>query len=235
MKKDLEKLTDLFKNGKISEDDFKLLSAALVNRNSRIPSIFAIAINPFQRIAGASALIIGLMIIVIMSYLGVIAKVYFPGIIDVLNSVVVKNPQIPLSFQLLLYQNLVCWLILSILFFIGSKVFQPKKIRIIDFLGTVALARYPFLLVTAFISIIQIINPNFMNIDITKGIQSQMSFGMILFSLLVISFAIWQITTYFFALKVSSGLIGKKLWITFVVALILGEAISWPLTTLFTW
>ncbi len=233
MKKDVEKLTDLLNEGKISEGDFKLLSSALVNHKSGIQSLLSLTINPFQKIAGTSALLIGLIVIFMMSYLGVIAKVYFPGVIDCLNSAVVKNPRIPLSFSVLLYQNIICWFVLSILFFIGAKIFQGKKIRSIDFFGTVAFARFPFLLLTVLISIIQIVNPSFMNIDITKGIPSHMSFGMILFSLFAVGFGVWQITTYFFALKVSSGLTGRKLWMIFITAIVLGEAISWPLNNIF--
>lgn len=72
-----------------------------------------------------------------------------------------------------------------------------------------------------------------MNIDASKGTQIHISLEMIIFSLLAIGFLMWQITTYFFALKVSSGLSGKKLWVTFVLAMILGEAISWQLTNIF--
>ncbi len=96
MKTDLEKLANLLSKGKISENEYKLLSTALENKNSKIQSILSIAINPFQKIAGISALIIGVMIILATSYLGILANVHFPGIIDV------KIIRIPLGFSLLL-------------------------------------------------------------------------------------------------------------------------------------
>lgn len=235
MTTDNEKLLNMMKEGKISENEFKLLSSALEKKNPRISSLLSLAINPFQKIAGWYALILGSITIICMSYLGTIAKVYFPGIIDCLNSSVVKNPKMPLSFIFLFYQNIVCWFLLSILFILIAKFLQNKKLRMIDFFGTVALARFPFLFLALFLSIIQLVDPSFMNIDISKGIQIHMSFSMILFSLLTIGFGIWQIATYFYALKVSSGLVGKKLWISFILAIVLGEAISWQLTTLFSW
>lgn len=233
MAKEKEKLLNMLKEGKITEHDYKLLSNTLNKKNSYLTSLFLMAINPFQKIAGAYALFIGLIVIIFMSYLGVFAKVYFPGIFDCLNSVVVKNPKTQPNFFLLLYQNVVCWLVLSLLFIVAARVFQKKGTRIIDFFGTVALSRFPFLILTAFLSIIQIIDPSFMNIDISKGFQFHMSFMMIVFSLLAIAFGVWQIITYFYALKESSGLTGKPLWISFIVTMVLGEAISWQLTTIF--
>ena len=44
--------------------------------------------------------------------------------------------------------------------------------------------------------------------------------------------AIWQIITYFYALKESSGLSGKKLSISFIAAILLGEMITSTLTML---
>lgn len=233
MKKDNEKLLNMLKEGKISENDFKVVSLALEKKKFSIPSLLLFAFNPFQKIAGWYALILGAITIIIMSYLGTIAKVYFPGIIDCLNSVVVKNPKTPLNFYLLLYQNIICWLVLSILFIGIAKYLPNKKIRMLDFFGTVALARFPYLLLTLLLSIIQIVNPSFMDIDLSKGVEIHLSMPMILFGLFAAGFGIWQITTYFYSFKVSSGLIGKKLWIGFILAMVLGEAISWQLTTLF--
>lgn len=231
MTKDKEKLFNMLKEGKISETDFKVLSSALEKKNSS--SLLSLAINPFQKIAGLYALILGAITIICMSYLGTIAKVYFPGIIDCLNAAVVKNPKISPNFIFLLYQNIVCWFLLSILFIFTAKYFQNKKLRMIDFFGTVALARFPFLFLTFLLSIIQIVAPSFMNIDISQGIEIHLSFSMVLFSLMAIGFGIWQIAAYFYALKVSSGLIGKKLWISFILAIVVAEAISWKLTILF--
>ena len=228
-----DKLLNMLKEGKISEAEFKMLSIALNKKNSTISPLFSMLINPFQKIAGWSSLIAGAIVITCMSYLGVIAKVYFTGILSILNSVVIKNPKIQLNFFLLLYQNMVCWLVMSSLFIMAAKISRKKGIRIVDFFGTVALARFPYLIFTAFISIIQIIDPAFMNIDISKGVQFHMSFTMILFGFVMFFCVIWQVTTYFYALKESSGLTEKHLWISFVTVLVLGEAISSMLTTIF--
>ena len=233
MSKEKERLMNLLNENKISEEEYKLLSGAIGKKSSAANLLFSLLINPFQKVAGFYALILGLIVIFCMSYFGLLAKMYFPGILDVLNASVVKNLKIQMSFFLLLYQNLVSWLILAALFFIAAKIFKQKKLRLIDFLGTTALARFPYLILTLFLWIMRVVNPSFMEIDLTKGIQLHPSIATSMFAVVVIVCVLWQVTTYFYALKVSSGLAGKKLWISFICAIILGEAISSPLSTIF--
>ncbi len=233
MSNENQRLLNMLKENKISEADFKILSASLNKQTSFANTLFSLLINPFQRIAGFYALMAGFVVILCMSYLGVIAKVYFPGILDCLNSSIVKDPKIPLSFFLLAYQNVVSWLVLSILFIIAAKIFQQKRMRVIDFFGTVALARFPFLILVGFLCIVRIVNPSFMEFKLSQGFQIQNSFMTPVFITVVVICAIWQVMTYFYALKVSSGLEGKKLWMSFIGSIIVGEMISSTLTVFF--
>ncbi len=233
MKNEKERLLCMLKENKITEHDYKILSAALDKKTSRISAFFSLLVNPFQKIAGLKALLLGMGVMIAMSFLGVLAKVYFPGPLSCLNAVVIKNPKMQINFFLLLYQNMISWLVLTVLFITAAKLFQQKRMRAIDFFGTVALSRIPFLVLTAMISIIQIVNPDFMNIDITKGIPIHASFVMNVFSLVIVFCCAWQIATYFYALKESSGLVGKKLWLSFIVAIILGEVLSSSVTMAF--
>ena len=86
-----------------------------------------------QKIVGVYALISGLAIIVFMSYLGSIGQFYSVGILGALNASVVKNPSIHPTFLLILYQNMVVWLAISLLFIVFAKIFQPKRLRLVDF------------------------------------------------------------------------------------------------------
>lgn len=233
MSKEKERLGKMLKEGKISEEDYSLLLAAIEKNSSRAGYIFSILLNPFQKIAGFNALILGLIVILAMSFLGVAAKLYFPGILGVLNATVVKLPKIQMGVFLPLCQNIISWLTLTFLFFISAKIFQQKKLRFLDFLGTVALSRFPYLILTLSILLSKAISPGFMDIDLSKGLELHPSIGMTLFGIFFTICALWQIITYFYALKESSGLIGKKLWISFLASIIIGEAISSPLTTIF--
>ena len=233
MNKEKAHLMSMLKEHKISQDEYTLLLAALEKKSffDRISSFFLI--NPFQKIAGVNALVWGMAVLIIMSYLGVVAKVYFPGVLSVLNASAVAHQKIEINFFLLAYQNLVAWLVLSGMFLMSAKIFQQKRVRLVDFLGTVALARFPYLVLTLLMSIIRVVNPGFLAIELNKGVSLQPSIAMSAFSAVVICLFIWQIATYFYALKESSGLIGKKLWLGFIVSLILSECIASPLTTIF--
>lgn len=218
---------------KITVDDYNLLLAAL-NKKSLVERFASsILINPFQKIAGFYALILGMCVLIIMSYVGVIAKVYFPGVLTLLNGSVVANQQLAINFFLLAYQNLVACLVLAGLFMSAAKIFQQKRVRMIDFFGTVALARFPLLILTLCMAIIRVVNPEFLALDLSKGIPLHPSLVMSVLSGITICLFIWQIAAYFYALKVSSGLIGKRLWFSFIVSLILGECIASPLATIF--
>ena len=233
MSRDKAHLMSMLKDDKITQDDYNLLLAAL-NKKSFIERMSgAFLINPFQKIAGVKALFTGGIVMLMMSYLGVIANVYFIGALSLLNGVVVINQPIKINFFLLAYQNLVACLVLSGMFIIAAKILQPKKVRIIDFIGTVALARFPLLILTILMGVLRFFKVAFIDIDLNKGIPLHPSLTMSLFSAACLGLIAWQIAAYFYAFKESSGLSGKKLWFGFLVSLVLGELIASPLTTIF--
>lgn len=234
MKNDKARLMDMLYEHKITQKDYNTLLAALQKKSFFSKMQSSLLLNPFRKIAGFKALVIGIIILFTMSYVGVMAKVYFLGPLSVINATVVAKQTMGIGFLLLAYQNIVSWLVLALLFVIAAKALQNKKLRIIDFLGTVSLARFPLLLLTTFISMTRIVNPAILDIDMTKGVPLHYSsIGQYIFSLMVMVLVVWQIITYFYALKESSGLVGKKLWLGFIVPIIVSEFIALPLTTLF--
>lgn len=227
-----DRLLHMFNEKKISEKEYKLLASAIDQKPSLLNRVFSLMMNPFQKVAGFSALSVGLAIMILMSAVGVIAKVYFVGILGCLNASAVTNPKYQLNFMVLLYQNLICWIVLSLLFIIAAKLFQQKRLRIIDFFGTVALSRYPYLVIAIIISFIRLSHSTLLDVELKKGMQFEFSWSVTLFGAALIIAVVWQIITYFYALKESSGLSGKKLWISFIAALVLGETITNVLTML---
>ena len=233
MSKEKEHLMSMLKENKISEDDYNLLMGALQKKTFFEKISSSLLLNPFQKVAGFHALVDGIIILLCMSYLGTIAEVYFPGVLSVLNASVVANQKIENNFFLLAYQNLVACSVLAGSFLFAAIIFKQKGLRLVDFLGTVLMARFPLLILTVFLSAIRLVNPRFLAIDLSKGVSLHPSLIMSVFSATVICLFIWQITTYFYALKESSGLTGKKLMLSFIVSLILSELIASPLTTIF--
>ena len=232
MKKEQDRLLNMRNEKKISEQDYNLLLDAL-NKPSFCTQVEnSIFMNPFQRIAGLKSLCMGIVLMVIMSVVGSYANMYYDGAFGAIYTINLKTP-IPPNFFLLLYQNVVIWIILSLFFLITAKVLRQKNIRAIDFFGTVALSRYPILVLMIFNITADFLDPSFLNQDFSKGIELHLTWIGTINNLIFSLCYIWQIMTYFFALKVASGLEGRRLWGGFIVAIALGDIVSMIFTRLF--
>lgn len=232
MSAEKERLLKMLDENKISENDYKILLAAIDSKNSKFKFIISLLVNPFQKIAGVKSLVIGVAIIFVMSYIGVLAKLYYSAILDITNATEVLHPKVPLSFLVLLYQNLVIWILLSAVYIIIAKIFRAKKVRIVDFLGTTALARYPYFFFTILFFITQLFVPNFSLYDTAKG-YIHPNILMMLLGVIFLLCGIWQLVAYYYAFKESSGLTHKKLWIGFVVSMLIAEIASLKLAEIF--
>lgn len=231
MNKELERLMKMRKENKISESDFDMLSGALTKNSFCTTLENSLLINPFQKIAGLKAFSIGILLMLVMSAIGVHANVYMDGSIGYFTTnTVLKLARAP-SFLLLLYQNMVACLSLAILFYLAARLLRQKGIRFIDFLGTVTFARYPTCISLIFFILEKWVRPELFHDDLSKGFH----FSLIgsLSSLLWTVCYIWQGMNYFFALKESSGLDGRRLWSAFLITMAIGDIVGIILTRFF--
>lgn len=233
MNKDKQRLATMLEEKKISKEDHDMLQTALKRKSFFAKMQSSIWLNPFQKIAGFKALILGMLVLILTSYLGITAKLYFLGPLSMINALALAKQTISNEFLFLAYQNLVNWLVLSVLFIAATKLLQKQTIRVIDFLGTVALARFPVLLITIYTGLLRLYFPSILDIDMSHGFPIHFSWIQYLSTTPVLALGIWQIILTFYAFKESSGLRGKKIWWGFVIAIILGETIAQPLTTMF--
>jgi hypothetical protein len=227
------RLDKMLQEHKVSPEDYAILSSALNKKKifNRLRSTFLL--NPFQKIAGVNALLLGVITLILTSFFGVTAQLYYLSPMSTINALALAKQTLPHPVLFLLYQNVVCWLVLAILLMIGAKILQKKPVRIIDFLGTAALARFPTLVATIYLAILRVTYPSILYVDFSKGVQLHFSLAQYLFSAPVIVFAIWQAVIYFYAYKESSGLTGKKGILSFLAIIVLAECIAEPLTTWF--
>lgn len=233
MSNERERLLTMLRENKISEEEYQLISGTLKKESTRFNRVFSFLMNPFQKIAGVKALLGGMVIFLAMASLGVKARLYFPGVLSCLNADVVKSASLHPTFYVLMYQLLVGWAVMVALFMACTLAFRQKGTRIIDFLGTIALARFPSLIMTVFLLAIRIVNPSVMDIDLSKGLPIHTPIMMaIFFEIPIVLLFMWQTATYFYALKESSGLVGKNLWISFMGSMVLGEVIAGSLATM---
>lgn len=229
MKKELERLMKMRKENRISESDFHMLTKSLSEKSFCSILESSALINPFQKIAGFKALLIGIIIMVVMSLLGVYANIYIDGSLGFIVANGLKVARKP-SFLLLLYQNTVACLCLAGLFFFSAILLGQKRIRLVDFLGTVTFARYPIC-----VSIVLFMIENWLTPDRFNGDYSKLHFSIIgsLGALLWSACYIWQGMNYFFAFKESSGLDGKRLWSAFLFTMVIADIVSINLTRIF--
>jgi hypothetical protein len=165
--------------------------------------------NPFTKIAGSKALLIGLGFIIATIVIGYYSNMHFDGAIDAH----LKNPSPILNHAL---QHLIAWGSVVILFFLAGLILSRSRFRFIDVAGTIALARAPMLLV-AIIGFA----PAFQN-----AIPGQITNAVLILLIIVIIPTIWMIALMYHAFIISINVKGTKATIGFIISLVLAEILS---------
>jgi len=172
-------------------------------------------LNPYMRLAGWQAFALGIVFILLTGIVGTYANVYFDGAIDMHFT---EKATLKTSFNLLGIDILSVFLALSV-----AGIFISKNFRLIDILGTITLAKAPFLL----FAVASLLTKSPSNEQIIKNplsIFSSASFVIVmLFSVPII---IWYIILLYNAFKTSTGAKGNQVVIAFIIALLMAEIIS---------
>ena len=163
-------------------------------------------INPFERIAGWKALVIGLCFISLTAILGNMNHLLF----DRITHLAICPHTLGMAF----YAQGINLAIISLVMWIAGKIFSKSKIRIIDVIGTMALSRAPLLLI-----VLAGFLPFF------SKIASDL-FQLIIFALLCLMLIIWTIALMYKAYSVSCNLNATRGILSFVGALIIAEILS---------
>lgn len=181
--------------------------------------------NPFRFIAGFRALLLGLAIILISGLVCSLSNTHFDGLLDV-HTGATK----PLWF--FIAEGLIDWICLAVPLFFFGLIVSRSSFRIIDVLGTQALARWPFL-ITAVVMLPDA-NRRVLEHIMSKITQSApmvtlnpadvfiFGFAMILLVLMTI----WMVALMYRAYVLSCNIKGAGAVITFIVSLIGAEVLS---------
>ena len=193
--------------------------------NGAGPSLGQWLFNPFNYVAGAQSLILGLVAILVAGGFGALSHTHFDGVIDVHS-----GRAAPL--WTFLAEGLINWLSLAIVLLIVGRLASRSSWRAIDLFGTQALARWPMLL-----SALATLLPGYQrftqhlawkllkqgNEPIVQGADG-VTFGIVVGVILVT--LIWMVYLMYKAFSVSCNLRGGKAVLLFVAALIAAEVIS---------
>lgn len=187
--------------------------------------------NPFERIAGKEALAAGLTIALIAALFASFTSTRFDGVLDihfVFGDVLFKTAAI---------DQLINLTSLFVVFYLLALAFGAKSTRPLDVIGTLALARAPFVLapLANITGIFSKFSGQFENTSADKIAEITPTDLLPLAPLLlvIILLSIWMIALSFNAWKVSANLKSTKLIVSFIIGLIAAEILSKTLISLF--
>jgi len=172
--------------------------------------------NPFVYIAGARALVVGCIVMLLTAVIGFYSHTHFDGVIDLHFGKVS-----PLSYHLL--EQLIDWACIVIVFFIAGKIFSRSSIRFVDVAGTLAFARWVLVFPTLIGFAINA--PATLPHD-TNEILKLVTPAMICYGLVSLVFIIWMIALMYNAFTISCNLKGGKATGVFIAALLAAEILS---------
>ncbi|MDP1590693.1 MAG: hypothetical protein Q8M07_23265 [Prosthecobacter sp.] len=188
-----------------------------------------ILFHPFLRIAGVTALLLGLAAIVLAGLIGAGQGLHFDGVLDIHAGK--SGP-----WWLFVAEGLINWISLATLLLIAGRVISKSAFRSIDLLGTQALARWPMVLVA-----LACLTPGFHRfsealtksiIGLKPGQMPQLPEGgpdavvFALVTLFMLACTAWMVALMWRSFSHCCNVRGGRAVGAFVIALLLAEVLS---------
>jgi hypothetical protein len=181
--------------------------------------------RPFVYVAGGKALGLGVVVIALTGLLGSIGSTHLDGVLDLHSGASAPLWLFPV-------EGLADWLCLALVLLVFGKIISQTAFRVVDVLGTQALARWPSL-----VMVLITLPPAFLRYSqaLVHQIQTNpmqlppISADAIYFfaaTLLVFPFLIWQVVLMYQAFAISCNVRGAKAIVTFFVGLVAAEILS---------
>ncbi len=189
-------------------------------------NILELLFNPFKKIAGVHALLIGFAFVTLASVFSYHFNTHFNGVIDI------KYGESELPFQGFLLYSIINVISISLVLYITGIIISKSRIRLIDVIGTQTLARYPLVIAPFFNTsgLIERVTNNIMHKYLNYGEPEPISnleiILFVFFIILTLIIIVWFISLMFNAYRVSCNLKGNTAVISFIIGLIIAEVIS---------
>lgn len=182
-------------------------------------------LNPFERFAGTEALLAGLAVMLLTALPAVYGGIHLDGVIDLHAGAAV-------TWKQALAEALTDWLVMVAVIYLSGRTVSRSAIRLIDVLGTQALARFPFLPAVG----ISVLLFNDRILAYVKHTVSQQGdaveisaaewIAFVCMALVIILCLVWTIVLMYRAYSVACNAKGTKGVVSFIVSLLLAEVIS---------
>jgi len=179
------------------------------------------AFNPFQYIAGRDALVLGIVMIIVASIVGSYSNSHFDGILDF-------HTGAPASLEFFIIEGIIDWLIMGLLLLFAGLLISKSKFRVIDVIGTQALARFPSIII-ALIALLPSFQETISRLAVEPtNIKSLIgnNFIVLIGLLIILVITIWMVILMYKAFSVSCNVKGGKAVTFFIVVIIIGEILS---------
>ena len=163
--------------------------------------------NPFERVAGWQALVIGVVVMALTAVVGHFNHVSFIGSLYV-------HIKATFSLSMFFAMQAVDFTALFLTMWLAGVCFSKTRLRAIDVAGTMALARVPMLALVIICFL-----------PITPASPYEIT-HLVVFTLICIPFIIWTIALMYNAYAVSCHLKGVRAIVSFIGALIVAEIAS---------
>lgn len=165
--------------------------------------------NPFNRIAGARALLLGWLLILLTAIIAFFSHCHFDGALD-------AHAGQKGAWWLYLAEPFLAWGSTVLVFYGTGLLVAGPQTRFVDIAGTMALSRWPKIFV-ALLFLIPVSVPQR---------ASDVGLPLIAFGLSALVFSIWMIALMYHAYTVSCHVKGTKAVVSFILALVIAELIS---------
>ncbi len=175
-------------------------------------------LNPFSRIAGWPALLVGLCVMVLTAVIGYYAGALSDGVIDVHF----VDDQANLTWRKAMLFPLVSQACLVFVCALLSLIFT-RNFRLLDLAGTLTFARVPFLL--SMLAGLAVSLPSMADIAADPFVLFR-NFGFVLFLIVNVIVVIWVVVWMVYAVRVSCDLKSGKLAMVLILSIVVGEVLA---------
>ena len=174
----------------------------------------SVLFNPYQKIAGGKALLIGFLFALITLVIATSSHAVFDGVLD-FHKTYFENWWVYSAFYI------ISWIIIVLFFGLAGFLFSKSRFRWIDILGTTLIAKAPLLIV----AVVGYIIPE-AHLEDLDDVLSYLTFMNVAASIVILLCIIWMVALLFNAYAVSLNIKGNKQIWSFILILLLAEIFS---------
>lgn len=181
--------------------------------------------NPFEFVAGWTSIFIGMSILLITALVCFYGDIHLDGVLDL-------HLHTQSDFRISLAEGLINWMSMVVFIYASGLILSKSAIRIIDVMGTQAMARFP-MLIAALASLLLSGNKVVMYFEyefLKTGVPVELGttdiFFFALITIITVLMLIWMAALMYKAYSVACNIKGATAVLSFTACIIFAEILS---------